>query len=1793
MWHGPVAIVSVYNLKSISRRYTTMAFITAATRSDIVELAMGMLNKAPSTTMLNTLVEKSSAGSTMQDLADYIATTDAFIAEYPSTQTAREFATEMFGKLITGGTLDAAINTAVIDLLEGMLTAGTTKAEGFVAVIDYLSNTANNTNADLGDISKSFQNRADAAEYFSITKELGGSTDAELAAAIATVTSDAATLTAANAATDATAAAVPVVASEALTLTTGVDNYTGGAGADTIYGTIDTTTTTNNTFAVSDVINGAAGEDLLQIAINNSPAVTYTPALITNVENVRVINLDAEDAVAFDMSATSGITTAEIQASIKGASFDNLDAGTKMIATANTAATDFGFKAAGLTGEADAFDLTLNSNGNAVTIATNGAGFESGTITALGVNGTRAYVGAGSDLKTITVKGAGSVGFNGGSLANVTLFDASENSGGVVFDSGAAESTITGGAGNDVLTEGSGNDVLKGNAGHDTLTGGTSNDNIDGGAGNDVVVASSIDQNDTISGGEGTDVLSIGTAVAYSASNTDDGSNVTGFEVLSHTSTIVQDMTALSGNTISAVVFGGDNNLTLRNVTTAITSVTTKTADGTLTVGLTTDGAADTLTHTTGGTAAQNLVLNAVDYEVINTSATGVNSNSLTLGNALALTGATGETDSGKTVADLTTVNITGNKTFTLTASNAYLTQLATVDASGFTGDQLNVDASGSDVAMTISADIGSKVVVTSGIGADKITVGSGGSTEANSVTSGKGNDTIISGSANDTINSGEGDDSITSNAGNDNITTGAGADYVDAGIGNDTIAISGEGANTVKGGEGNDSVTGGGDDADHLDMGAGNDQAAGGAGNDTIIGGAGNDSSLAGGAGDDSVTGGTGNDTLTGGTGADYLDGGDGNDNISDGTGNDTVLGGDGIDTITISSGSDSVDAGAGNDVLTITGLSSADTISGGAGTDSMTITNSSSASITPKFTNIESIAVNTSTNFTLSMAEATDTTSLKTFTVTSTAGEDGNANSDDVTLTKIASGSTVTISDDSTWDGASAEDTDTDGDLDDVAISTVAGGTLTVNINADEDALVHAATNINAGTVFDIDGAASVTLNSSNGDTNNINNTVTALELDDSETMTLAVVANDYASLVIGDITASSALQSLTLTNGVGASGTDVGVMVDAESLQTLSITATGASSAVVIDKVGGTTDAQLSSLNLTAADGGSINSEDSIASDQSTALTAVTFAATGSGSALTIDAHETTFGTGTIAELTIEVGSNSSFDFKEGDIPSGLITLMDIDLASYSTLDGNAGDGENDVDLDFDGAVTTVDLNIGTGVTFTDGEEIQVSGDVGTFKLTTSLLTEAVIFDSSNTLDIGGANMFDVDNVLSASYTHTGTGTLNWTGTGITGSAAEGAQVISSNVSTATSDTITGAAGNDTLTGNAGTNTITGGTGIDTIKGNAGADSLDGGAGNDIITAGAGADTVNGGADQDSINITGSPTEADVLVIEASETAETSDSGNFLAEGGEAGEARGQDTVSGFDSSYDVLQVVLTTSAFSHAEDIAVSTFTGEGAGGTVGYYAKNTLLINSDSAEDAIFDNGGDVVVTFNDFKTAGVSQLDAENTLVIGDVSGNIQYNITGTSANNTIVTGTLGDTVTGGDGADAINLGSDSAVDHYVINAITDGAALAADEATTADTVTNFDAGEDKIVIGKTMEAALGNVGNAGTLNISAANGGAINKSTADSDVFVIDNATQNDLDDLSNVIGTIGNTTYAEGDDFFVIVNNAAGTSAGVYYIEGAEANTGAAILTSEIALVGIITTDAAIATTDVILGS
>lgn len=127
-----------------------------------------------------------------------------------------------------------------------------------------------------------------------------------------------------------------------------------------------------------------------------------------------------------------------------------------------------------------------------------------------------------------------------------------------------------------------------------------------------------------------------------------------------------------------------------------------------------------------------------------------------------------------------------------------------------------------------------------------------------------------------DFIRGSSGADIISAGDGNDRVWAGAGADFVDGGAGDDVLF--GESGNDIlKGGAGNDRLDGGSDN-DTLFGDEGNDWLWGGSGNDSLDGGTGNDL-LWGGSGDDKIYGGEGNDWLIGGSGKDELTGGAGRD--------------------------------------------------------------------------------------------------------------------------------------------------------------------------------------------------------------------------------------------------------------------------------------------------------------------------------------------------------------------------------------------------------------------------------------------------------------------------------------------------------------------------------------------------------------------------------------------------------------------------------------------------------------------------------------------------------------------------------------------------------------------------------------------------------------------------------------------------------------------------------------------------------------------------------------------------
>jgi hypothetical protein len=461
---------------------------------------------------------------------------------------------------------------------------------------------------------------------------------------------------------------------------------------------------------------------------------------------------------------------------------------------------------------------------------------------------------------------------------------------------------------------------------------------------------------------------------------------------------------------------------------------------------------------------------------------------------------------------------------------------------------------------------------------------------------------------------------------------------------------------------------------------------------------------------------------------------GGDGNDTIADGTGNDTVVGGAGADTINITTGNDNVDAGADNDTISITGLSGADTIDGGEGTDSITITNSSTGTLTPAFTNIESATVKTSSNFTLSLTTATDKTSLKTYNISSTS-----AGADNIQLTDIASGSTVTVSDDISWDGASTADTDDTGDIGTIGIDTTAGGSVTLNVGANEDAFAHVATVTGATTIAD---AASVTINSSNADANKVRNDLTSLALDDAETQTLVVAGGNNAGVDIGDITTAAALESLTLTTGSN-SDSIVGTMVTATGLKTLSYTVNGGSGAntstIATGVLGDTTAAQLTTINAQVNGVGSSMNLEAIDSASTTAATSVVLAANSANSTLNLLTGQANniidLGTGTLASLSITVADNATLTVDAagaaGTITSGAITAATISLGNFSTLT-DAGSNSAD-DITITGAPTTATISLGQGITNAATDEINFSGNAGTVNLSTTLNNEAIAIDA----------------------------------------------------------------------------------------------------------------------------------------------------------------------------------------------------------------------------------------------------------------------------------------------------------------------------------------------------------------------------------------------------------------------------------------------------------------------------
>jgi hypothetical protein len=1403
--------------------------VSAETRNSIIQLVVTAYNAAPGTALLTELVEAADGGASLADIATTLTTSTTFKSIYPTFQTATEFATEFLGSLVPEASADALAEG--IAVVESVLNGGGTRADVILQAASYLA-ALSESDPSFGSSAALFNNKVEVATYHTVTLELDSESIATLQSTIATVTSSDDSVTAAKAAADTTAN--PPVAGQTFTLTTGLDNKTLGAGDDQAFA-VDSTTAADDTFNVSDAVDGGAGDDTFFLTVDSIGAgVTYTPSRLTNFETLSLTNIGAN---AFTTNVSLMAPTAiAVSASTSGVNVTNVTAGSEITLTGNTAAVDIQHKNAGLTGSSDSVSINLIGNTGSVTVDSDGAqDIESATITATGVNSGTLVIGdnAGSTITSLTVAGEGSLAITSGDLATLTSLNASDNSGGVTYTTQVTTETVTltGGAGNDTLTGNTGDDVIVGGAGNDTLSMGSAggDDHIDGGAGNDTVTIAGVTEDDTIDGGDGTDTLKLNTALAYNATTgVNNAAGISGFETLYVDTSLSQDMTPLSG--ITTLIAGAGDVATLTEVD-GITSVALLGAGAGADITLATDGSADSLTVALGVASTQtntsSSTLDIVEFESLTVSSGGADGNVTTV-----------------TADALTSLTIVGSKDVRVNLNpdtGTTTLPLTTIDASGATGT-VNVQAASADAGVTVTPG-SDALTVNLGDGADTVT----GTAKADDLTTGLGNDTIVGNGGNDTVNAGAGDDTVTLGDGNNNVTLGTGADTLTAGDGNNTVT------NT----SGNSTIT----------LGDGTNNVTNTAGNMTVVTG----------SGVDTITNTAGNADITSGAG---------NDVITNTAGNSTIVSGDGADSITLVAGNSNVTAGAGNDTIALG--SGEDTVDGGDGTDTATFSHGSGV-YDSTISNVETVTGTMTASGTIDMDSITGVTTLR-ITANDTVAA--------LTVRDIATGTVLNVSDDLAEDGSNGDiqaltlDTAAEAsltlkvlgnqeaslvaaadftgvtitDVDSLTITADGGPNADQPITHDLEALTLDATDttsltvttvanggIDIGVLDGADAVDSITITTAAEGDFSVDN---ADEVDALSQLTIS--ANGEGDVTSGEWGESGAaiLDTLTLSASSGAD-IDINEINTSVDMTSVSITADGAGSSITMEGALVTGESDLGTLTIAATNGATIEANDAATLDLA-AITTASISVSGTGSSFTMESAALE---GDVETLTISVdGAAASMDIGGGEFDDDIDTLS-ITVGSYSTLTATGGLAFDDevgmesfafnvlangtVDTTSagteagDGIIVTsaswasMEVSIGASATIEEDMLALIStGEEGTV---TDLDLDIAAGTSDTIVDLEAADAVLIATVPVILQADDAAGVLGWdegniaiTGSGEhtvdLGEAAEGF-------------TVTTGSGNDTITTGDGDDVISTGAGADLINITA--------SGDNSVTGGSGAD------------------------------------------------------------------------------------------------------------------------------------------------------------------------------------------------------------------------------------------------------------------------------------------------------------------------------------------------------------
>ena len=467
------------------------------------------------------------------------------------------------------------------------------------------------------------------------------------------------------------------------------------------------------------------------------------------------------------------------------------------------------------------------------------------------------------------------------------------------------------------------------------------------------------------------------------------------------------------------------------------------------------------------------------------------------------------------------------------------------------------------------------------------------------------------------------------------------------------------------------------------------------------------------------------------------------------------------------------------------------------------------------------------------------------------------------------------------------------------------------------------------------------------------------------------------------------------------------------------------------------------------------------------------------------------------------------------------------------------------------------------------------------------------------SGGTLTLAGIETVNLASSGSANtltgLTATAATTVNVSGDQALALGTLGATVTTLN---AGSNTATGTGVSATM-GAAATATITGGTGNDSINISAitGDVSIAGGAGNDIVTATTGlttSDTVGGGdGTADVLSTTAAvaegytaPTTRTITGFEQLTLSTAGSSAVTLTTANvDTGIARvnlaGTTAAYGITGPAGALTVTSTaalggtltlTDTGTATTDAATLTNSGVSnanvfAGAAVTSTGYETLTINSGSASTTntaaqtlgtvtvTVDTGGASAVNFTGANNVSAGAISATTINASGmtgsgtfsNTSASVSSNITGTANNDGLVGSTLADTLSGGTGNDTLTGGTGidrltggSGADTFVFGANTSASVFS--NLTASDTITDFVAGTDKLSIGQTMNAFLGNYASLSAAQAAASLDGRTSLGyfvTGDNTLYVVATPGSSPVATDTAIVFTAGTVTALSNTDF------------------------------------------------------